>query len=69
MCNGKKNQFEQKQIEKLSELDLDPGEIWMKYKSFNDSIKNGEVPKVNGKKGKDVSPSYMMTQVGPRATI
>ena len=50
ICNQKKNEFEQKQIEKLSDLTTDPDEFWKHYKQLDDNIKTGEVPKVNGKK-------------------
>ena len=50
LCNKKKNEYEQRQIEKLSELALDPGEFWREYKQFDDNIKTGELPKVSGKK-------------------
>ena len=50
ICNQKKNEFEQKQIETLSELSTDPNEFWKQYKQLDDNVKTGEIPKVNGKK-------------------
>ena len=50
LCNKKKNEYEQKQIEKLSELTLDPGEFWKHWKHFDDNVNSEENKQVNGKK-------------------
>ena len=50
LCNKKKSEFEQRQIEKLSELALDPGEFWKHYKQIDDNVKHEEMTKVDGKK-------------------
>ena len=50
LCNKKKSEFELRQIDKLSELALDPGEFWKHYKQIDDNVKHGEMTKVNGKK-------------------
>ena len=50
ICNDKKNEYEQKQIEKLSELALDPGEFWKHWKRFDDNVSSEENKQVNGKK-------------------
>ena len=50
ICNQKKNEFEQKQVDKLSDLALDPNEFWKHYKQIDDNVKTEELPKINGEK-------------------
>ena len=50
LCNIKKNQYEQQQIERMSDLALDPNEFWKHWKQFDDNVKTGETTQVDGKK-------------------
>ena len=50
ICNKKKKEFEEKQIEKLSELALEPDEFWKHYKQIDDNVKSGEMSNANGEK-------------------
>jgi hypothetical protein len=50
LCNTKKNQYEQSQIERMSDLALEPNEFWKHWKQFDDNVKTGETAQVDGKK-------------------
>ena len=51
LCNKKKYEYEQNQIEKLSDLALDPGEFWKEWKQFDDNITTpGDNAHSDGKK-------------------